>query len=276
MLYHPGDKETDRLLLEVWRTWANTLKPIDDIDRAGFPACGTGRWQPRQKWIRKSRNSLVKLLQKALAGVGVVRNETDGGHIYGLHALADLLYRYFPEHFPEDSQLELYAGIQFHEIDELENGDSLDDGRQDISKKVAEMSKDFDRLLGHLPNVESIKVLLIESELSKGLPYAAVDKTNRIAVLAWILKALDKVEAILQNGRYRQMGVVGHVSQKEDPSERDLWVVQKIGTDDVTLTWAYASKTFLEGTILWRLILVMINDVYSPEEIPEVFRITPD
>lgn len=265
----------DKRLLKVWQKYCIN-KEIDNVIRAGYVACGTGKIQPQTTAERARRNELIAKHEEALSELGVVRAETDGGHIYGTILLADLLHRFFPEFIDAEIHVLIMSALLYHEIDERENGDQLDDGTQDLSQKATDFENILEQELGDVPHFCREKQALILSERMNGTPFKSVDRRDKIVLAAWCIKAIDKLEAVLKNAIDGSKGIVGHISQKKDPSSRDMKTVNFLGTDDITFVWALPLKEFFEGTILWRLILVAVNDAYPVSEIPAPFRIVPD
>lgn len=262
---------TQQKLTALWRTYNHT-KALDDVLRQGYIVCGTGKIQPKSKSLRNLRRAILELLHQLDAKLGNFRPETDGGHTFGTIILADLIGRYFPEHLPSRICNLVKEGLIYHEADELFYGDSLDDGTQNTANKASQANESLDKILGQTPNVELLIEILTRAERMKGCPYRTIDPQNLVDTAAWWIKAIDKTEAILQNGRYHQQGIVGHISQKDNPSDRDLRSTHTVGTDDITLVWAEAATSFLKDTILWQLILAMINDTYEPSQIPHQFK----
>ena len=254
----------------LWETY-DRVKDLDDVARAGFVACGTGKIQPKTKLVKNLRRCVVRWLRWQLKVLGEIRLETDGGHIFGVLVLADLVNRYFPDWLPDETYALVRGALLYHEADELTGGDQLDDGRLVLSEQASNMMTALEQMLGQTPNVNVVKEVICLAEQMSGTPYDMVDHSNVLMSASWWVKALDKAEAPLQNGRYRKLDAVGRISQKDDPSERDLETMQELGTDDIAFNWAWASARYLQGTVLWVVIIAMILDVYPYQEIPGQF-----
>ena len=263
-------KDVDwKLLTELWRKYV-VAKSLDDVPRGGFPACGTGKVQPKQRWVRNLRRWLVRVLNRCLARLGEIRLETDGGHSFGLVLLAYLVHVYLPEHLPLKIYILVSAAGIYHELGEIVYGDRLDDGSQDLLSKnnsEAEVIREYFR---GVPDSEYLERIIIRAE-DMQVRYEEVDLSNELDVAAWWLKALDKTEAVLQNGRYRMMNAVGRIGQKDNPSKKDLASIEELGTDDIVFIWAFGSAKHLMGTVLWKLMVAMMMDIYDIEEIPVQF-----
>jgi len=270
------------LCTKIWWKY-NEAKTLDEVPRGGIVVCGTGKVQPKSHVLRGIHGGVVGALERGLAVLGKIRLETDGGHTFGLLVLANLVYRYFSDLLPwEIWCLVNEAGI-YHEIDELEFGDMLDDGSQIAEQKNQQMAEATARFFEGIPNADAVREIIEQAEKMKNVSFDEIadyykpgQPATWIRTAAWWLKALDKVEAVLQNGRYKMMDAVGHIGNKPVPSARDAEVVEELGTDDIVFVWAWASAGYLRGTVLWEILVAMMLCVYDECEIPSQFLTAPD
>jgi len=259
---------------KVWRKWV-FAKKLDDVMRNGFIMCGTGKVQPKWRWVRSLRRWLVRVLQGCLEGLGEIRLETDGGHTFGFALLACLIHKYFPEHLSRETWILVNEAGIFHEVGEIVYGDRIDDGSHDRKAKSASEAEVLAEYFRDMPDTEYLVRIIERAEYMKDVPvpYAEVDLSNEIDVAAWWLGALDKTEALLQNGRYKTMDAVGRIGQKDvpPPSARDAGNVKQVGTDDIVFVWSWQYRNLLYGSVLWDLVLAMMMDIYDWKEIPVQF-----
>ena len=206
----------------------------------------------------------------------MMRLESDSEHSQGVKILADLIHWFFPKILPYAVWRRVVDAASYHDIGETETGDILDDGTTPLKEKIRREAAVVKKYFADIPNADAVRRVICRSEYMKGVPYEEVCDRGVMLRAAWWLKGLDKAEAVLECGRYRKMNVGGRIGYKINPSERDLAVVEELGTDDIVFVWAWSSaRVGVQDTILWQVILAMISDVYAdvPDEIPAQFKL---
>ena len=268
-LYTKRTKENREKLLNLWCAWRN-WKSLSDVPRSGLIFCGADRKHFKNRLIDLCVGVLVAFLKWALIKLGVTRDESVNEHNYGTIVLLDLMARFGL--LPNGVFYVAKIAMPYHEGEEvLTRRDEVDDGRQDKTRKARDTTDGLDYAFGKTPRTGLTKELILLADRMKGISLEEIPHTSLYEVSAWWVKGVDKAEAVLQNVRRREQGVPGRIGYKKDPSPEDMRAVQELGTDDITFVWAWNSARYLEGTVLWDLILVAIHDIYPPEEIPKQF-----
>lgn len=258
-------------LLELWRVW-RIWKSLSDVQRSGLIFCGANRKHFKNRLLDFCAGSLIAFFRWCLVKLGATREESVSEHVYGTILLLDLMARFGL--LPKGVSALAKIMMPYHEPDEVVSmSDDVDDGSQDAGYKAQATKEGLEYAFAETPNTEPTVRLILQADRMKGISFEEIPRTSLYEVAAWCAKAIDKTEAVLQNVRLRDLGVVGRIGRKENPSPGDMQAVRELGTDDITFVWAWNSALYLQGTVLWDLLLVAIHDIYPEEEIPEQFRL---
>lgn len=202
----------------VWQSYRN-YKMLAFVPRAGYGSCGIYPYDfDHRKWE---------------AGDEIVRPESDLEHTAGIMHLARAISWHYPEIIPPEQLGDFLFGAEIHELGELIEGDTLDDGTRNDEEKDFFEGNEIRKFLYKYAEYNDYRRGLELYEQMR-------DKNTEFGQTLYFL---DKLEAVLQAGLYESLGHPGLLSEKKrlfgSMSKRDEKYSAAVKSDNIFDTWAY-------------------------------------